>query len=52
MAGIMQCTITEWNDSYLVSLNPDVKYVSTCMLLYDNDLSVFCWNLSWKQRLF
>lgn len=43
MASIMQCIITKWNDPYLVSLNPNIMYVSTCILLYENcDLSVFC----------
>ena len=41
MAGMMQCTMTEWNDPYLVSLNPDIKYVSACVPLCDNNVSLY-----------
>ena len=30
LAGIMQCIIMQWNDPYLVSLNPNITYVSSC----------------------
>ena len=29
LAGIMQCIIVQWNDPYLVSLNPNMTYVSS-----------------------
>ena len=38
LAGIMQCTITQWNDPHLASLNPNVTYDSIYMLLSHNKL--------------
>ncbi len=56
LAGIMQCIITQWNDPYLVSLNSNTMYVSTCIHWCDDHLSVSCWivnleNCTWSYVL-